>query len=112
MGILDRVSTLLRANINDMIDRAEDPEKVVKQLIADMNNQLIQVKTQVAAATCVLTWISWLFMSAMSCLTTFSGSSARSIMSLILALRSVETRSRMPMARDYPRGDPIAMFCS
>jgi phage shock protein A len=50
MGILDRVSTLLRANINDMIDRAEDPEKVVKQLIADMNNQLVQVKTQVAAA--------------------------------------------------------------
>jgi phage shock protein A len=50
MGILDRVSTLLRANINDMIDRAEDPEKVVKQLIADMNNQLVQVKTQVAAS--------------------------------------------------------------
>lgn len=50
MGILDRVSTLLRANINDMIDRAEDPEKVVKQLIADMNNQLLQVKTQVAAS--------------------------------------------------------------
>jgi phage shock protein A len=50
MGVLDRVSTLLRANINDMIDRAEDPEKVVKQLIIDMNNQLIQVKTQVAAA--------------------------------------------------------------
>jgi phage shock protein A len=50
MGILDRVSTLIRANINDLIDRAEDPEKVVKQLIADMNNQLLQVKTQVAAA--------------------------------------------------------------
>jgi phage shock protein A len=50
MGILDRVSTLLRANINDMIDRAEDPEKVVKQLIIDMNNQLLQVKTQVAAS--------------------------------------------------------------
>src|ERR687883_799281 len=50
MGILDRVSTLIRANINDMIDRAEDPEKVVKQLIVDMNNQLLQVKTQVAAA--------------------------------------------------------------
>ena len=50
MGILDRVSTLLRANINDLIDRAEDPEKVVKQLIIDMNNQLMQVKTQVAAA--------------------------------------------------------------
>lgn len=50
MGILDRVSTLLRANVNDLIDRAEDPEKVVKQLIADMNNQLVQVKTQVAAS--------------------------------------------------------------
>jgi phage shock protein A len=50
MGILDRVSTLMRANINDLIDRAEDPEKVVKQLIIDMNNQLLQVKTQVAAS--------------------------------------------------------------
>ena len=50
MGILDRVSTLLRANVNDMIDRAEDPEKIVKQLIIDMNNQLMQVKTQVAAS--------------------------------------------------------------
>ena len=50
MAILDRISTLVRANINDMIDRAEDPEKVIKQLLADMNNQLLQVKTQVAAA--------------------------------------------------------------
>jgi phage shock protein A len=50
MGILDRASTLIRANINDLIDRAEDPEKVIKQLLADMNNQLLQVKTQVAAA--------------------------------------------------------------
>jgi len=50
MGILDRISTLMRANINDMIDRAEDPEKVVRQLIADMNSQLLQVKSQVAAS--------------------------------------------------------------
>jgi phage shock protein A len=50
MGMLDRVSTLIRANINDLISRAEDPEKVVRQLILDMNNQLIQVKTQVAAS--------------------------------------------------------------
>ncbi len=50
MGILDRVSTLLRANVNDIVDRAEDPEKMVKQLIIDMNNQLMQVKTQVAAS--------------------------------------------------------------
>jgi phage shock protein A len=50
MGILDRISTLMRANINDMIDRAEDPEKVVKQLLMDMNSQLLQVKTTVAAS--------------------------------------------------------------
>src|SRR6266542_2182322 len=50
MGVLDRVSTLIRANINDLISKAEDPEKVIRQLLLDMNNQLIQVKTQVAAA--------------------------------------------------------------
>ena len=50
MGILDRVSTLVRANVNDLIDRAEDPEKVIRQLLQDMNSQLLQVKTQVAAA--------------------------------------------------------------
>jgi phage shock protein A len=50
MGLLDRVSTLIRANINDLVSRAEDPEKVLNQLVIDMNNQLIQVKTQVASA--------------------------------------------------------------
>lgn len=50
MGLLDRVSTLIRANINDLVTRAEDPEKIIIQLITDMNNQLIQVKTQVAGA--------------------------------------------------------------
>ena len=49
-GLLDRVSTLVRANLNDLIDRAENPEKVIRQAIIDMNNQLIQVKTQVAAS--------------------------------------------------------------
>jgi phage shock protein A len=48
MALMERVSTLLRANLNDMIDRAEDPEKMVKQVILDMENQLMQVKTQVA----------------------------------------------------------------
>ena len=50
MSLLDRVGNLLRANINDLLDRAEDPEKMIKQYILDMQNQLIQVKTQVAAA--------------------------------------------------------------
>jgi len=48
MALLERVGTLLRANLNDLMDRAEDPEKMVKQVILDMENQLIQVKTQVA----------------------------------------------------------------
>ncbi|MDP9171635.1 MAG: PspA/IM30 family protein [Acidobacteriota bacterium] len=48
MALLERVGTLLRANLNDLIDKAEDPEKMVKQVILDMENQLMQVKTQVA----------------------------------------------------------------
>jgi phage shock protein A len=48
MALLERVSTLIRANLNDLIDKAEDPEKMIKQVIVDMENQLIQVKTQVA----------------------------------------------------------------
>lgn len=50
MGLLERVSTLMRANLNDMIDRAEDPEKMIKQIILDMENQYLQVKTQVAVS--------------------------------------------------------------
>src|SRR5579872_1041322 len=48
MALLERVSTLVRANINDLVDKAEDPEKMIKQVILDMENQLLQVKTQVA----------------------------------------------------------------
>jgi phage shock protein A len=36
--------------LNDLIDKAEDPEKMIKQVIVDMQNQLLQVKTQVAIA--------------------------------------------------------------
>jgi phage shock protein A len=50
MALMERVSTLLRANLNDLIDRAEDPVKMIKQVILDMENQLMQVKTQVAIA--------------------------------------------------------------
>jgi phage shock protein A len=50
MALLERVSTLVRANLNDLIDKAEEPEKMLKQLILDMENQLLQVKTQVAVA--------------------------------------------------------------
>ncbi|HKE30538.1 MAG TPA: PspA/IM30 family protein, partial [Candidatus Angelobacter sp.] len=47
---MERVSTLIRANLNDLIDKAENPEKMIKQVILDMENQLLQVKTQVAIA--------------------------------------------------------------
>jgi phage shock protein A len=50
MSLLERVSTLIRANLNDLIDKAENPDKLIKQVILDMENQLLQVKTQVAIA--------------------------------------------------------------
>ena len=50
MSLLDRVSTLLRANLNDLVEKAEDPERMLKQIVLDMENQLMQVKTQVAIA--------------------------------------------------------------
>jgi phage shock protein A len=50
MALLERVTTLVRANLNDLIDQAEDPEKMIKQVILDMQNQLLQVKTQAAIA--------------------------------------------------------------
>src|SRR3954469_18254683 len=50
MGIFDRFSTLLRSNINDLISRAEDPEKMLNQILVDMRSQLVKAKQQVAAA--------------------------------------------------------------
>lgn len=50
MSLLDRVSMLLRANLNELVEKAEDPEKLLKQVVLDMENQLLQVKTQVAIA--------------------------------------------------------------
>ena len=50
MNLLERVLTLVRANLNTMVEKADDPEKVLKQLQLDMRNQLVQVKTQVATA--------------------------------------------------------------
>ncbi len=50
MGIFDRLSTLIRSNLNDLISRAENPEKMLNQLIADMKGQLAKAKQQVASA--------------------------------------------------------------
>lgn len=50
MNLLERVLTLLRANLNSVVEKADDPEKMLRQLQLDMRNQLVQVKTQVAMA--------------------------------------------------------------
>jgi phage shock protein A len=50
MNLLERVLTLLRVNLNSLVERADDPEKVIRQLQIDMRNQLMQVKTQIATA--------------------------------------------------------------
>lgn len=42
MGIFSRIGDVLKANINDMIDRAEDPEKMVKQIILDLQKEVSQ----------------------------------------------------------------------
>src|SRR5438067_10941314 len=50
MGLFDRLGTLLRSNINDLISRAEDPEKMLNQILVDMRSQLVKAKQQVASA--------------------------------------------------------------
>ncbi len=50
MGIFARLAALIKSNINDLISRSEDPEKMLHQIVVDMNNQLIEAKKQVAAS--------------------------------------------------------------
>lgn len=50
MNLLERVLTLLHANLNSVVEKSDDPEQVLRQLQLDMHNQLVQVKTQVATA--------------------------------------------------------------
>ena len=50
MGIFDRFSQLLRSNINDLISKSEDPEKMLNQILVDMRSQLVKAKQQVATA--------------------------------------------------------------
>lgn len=50
MGIIERLSTLLKSNVNDLIDKAEDPEKIANQVIHDLQNALQEASQGVAAA--------------------------------------------------------------
>ncbi|MDP9363126.1 MAG: PspA/IM30 family protein [Chloroflexota bacterium] len=49
MGIMDRLSRLIRANVNDLIDRAEDPEKLLDQILRDMQTNITSARAQVAS---------------------------------------------------------------
>ena len=50
MGIFSKLGTLIKSNINDLINRAEDPEKMLNQIILDMRDQLAKAKREVAGA--------------------------------------------------------------
>jgi phage shock protein A len=50
MGLFDRLSRVVRANLNDMVSKAEDPEKVLEQAVTDMQEDLVQLRQAVARA--------------------------------------------------------------
>ena len=50
MGFLSRLAQLIKSNLNDLINKSEDPEKMLNQVIIDMNQQLVEAKKQVAVA--------------------------------------------------------------
>ena len=50
MGLLDRISRVFRANLNDMVSQAEDPEKILEQAVVDMQEDLVQLRKAVAKA--------------------------------------------------------------
>jgi len=50
MGLFDRISRVVRANVNDMVSKAEDPEKMLEQALVDMNEDLVQLRQAVAKA--------------------------------------------------------------
>jgi phage shock protein A len=50
MGIFSRLAQLIKSNLNDLISRSEDPEKMLNQVVLEMNNQLVEAKKQVAAS--------------------------------------------------------------
>lgn len=50
MGFFSRLATLIKSNLNDAINRAEDPEKMLDQVVTEMRSQLVEAKKQVAVA--------------------------------------------------------------
>jgi phage shock protein A len=50
MAIFSRIGTLLKSNVNDLISKSEDPEKMLNQMLIDMQQQLVEAKKQVAVS--------------------------------------------------------------
>ena len=50
MGIMDRVATVIKSNLNNLINKAEDPEKMLDQILLEMRQQLLEAKREVAVA--------------------------------------------------------------
>ncbi len=50
MSFLERVKDLISANINDALDKAEDPEKMAREYLRQLNDQVYEAKTQLAEA--------------------------------------------------------------
>jgi phage shock protein A len=50
MGLFDRIGRVVRANLNSLVNQAEDPEKILEQVVLEMQNDLIQVRQAVAQA--------------------------------------------------------------
>lgn len=48
-GMMDRLTRLIRANVNELIDRAEDPEKMIDQIVREMQESIVMARSQVAA---------------------------------------------------------------
>ena len=50
MGLIDRILRVIRANLNNFIGQAEDPEKILEQTVTDMQEDLVQLRQAVAQA--------------------------------------------------------------
>src|SRR5690625_2360995 len=50
MNILERIGTILRANINELLTRAEDPERIINQTLIDMRQAQYEARMEVARA--------------------------------------------------------------
>jgi phage shock protein A len=50
MGLFDRIGRVVRSNVNDLVNKAEDPEKILDQAVIDMQEDLIQLRQAVAGA--------------------------------------------------------------